>query len=301
VSDERLDLIDGLIYADAYGCALTLDELWRFARVPVARDELARRLRDDPALRQVVLEADGLFCLSDRPVLLAERPERTRRARRLQRRAARVAGVIRHLPFVRGVALTGSLAADDAPEGADTDLLIVVADGRLGTVFLLLATTSRLLGRELFCPNYYLCESHLRLPPGDVYIAHELAQARPLAGDAPLLRSLNPWLTDVFPNDRLPHAAPAPTGSPPQRGLERLLRGRPGRRLEAFAVRVAHSRLTVHHGLYAADVPEEVRASLDAGAALRFPGKRTAGRALHRYTERRAEVAERLRSAVGAL
>ena len=290
MSAEPLDLIDGLIYADAYGCALTVEEVHRFARVPVARDELVRRLREDPGLRDVVVERDGLFCLCDRPGLAADRPARTLRAQRLQRRAARGARVIRHVPFVRGLALTGSLAADDALEDADTDLLVVVGDGRLGTVFLLLAIPSRLLGRRLFCPNYYLCESYLRLPPGDVYVAHELAQARPLAGDAARLRTLNPWLRDVFPNDRGAPAAPLPGASRLQRALERVLGGR----LEKLGVRIAHSRLAVHHGLCGTEVPPDVTASLDEGVALRFHGERTAGRAVDRYAARRAEVAARL-------
>lgn len=42
--DERLDLIDALIYGDVFDCAVTLDELWRYARVAIDRDELRRRL-----------------------------------------------------------------------------------------------------------------------------------------------------------------------------------------------------------------------------------------------------------------
>ena len=46
--DRRLAALDGLLYADGFGCALTLEELWRYSAVPVERDELRRLLDDDP-------------------------------------------------------------------------------------------------------------------------------------------------------------------------------------------------------------------------------------------------------------
>src|SRR5207244_8530405 len=110
--------------------------------------------------------------------------DRIRRSLRLERRARRVARVLRHVPFVRGLVLTGSVSADDASEHADIDLLIIVAQDRLGTAFLVLGPTSRLLGRRLFCPNWYVREGCLDIVPRSPYIAREFAQARSLVGGA---------------------------------------------------------------------------------------------------------------------
>jgi len=178
MNDERLDLLDALVYGDAFDCAVTLDELWRYSRVAIGRDDLRRRLQDDPALRRLVVGRDGFYCFQDRPDLLSQRLERARRARRLDRRGHRVARLLRHVPFVRGVALTGSAAAGDAGRDGEVDLLVTVAPGSLGTAFLLLGSASRLMGRKLFCPNYYLGEDQLGLGPGTLYLARELAQAR---------------------------------------------------------------------------------------------------------------------------
>ena len=135
MTDDRLDLIDALLYADAFDCAVTLDELRRYARRPVEREELRGRLRDDPELRRLVASRDGLYCLADRRALLDERPAKIARSRVLRRQALRIAGALRHAPFVRGFALTGSVAPDGAAEGADVDVLVIVAPGRIGTVF----------------------------------------------------------------------------------------------------------------------------------------------------------------------
>ena len=290
-TDERLDLLDALVYGDAFDCAVTLDELWRYARVRVGREALRRLLDEDPLLRSVVVERNGLLCLSGHEELLARRPARLAHAAALRRRADRVARVLRHVPFVRGLALTGSAAAGDAGEDADVDLLVIVEPGRLGTAFALLGTASRVFGRRLFCPNYYVATEDVAIRPGGVYVARELDQARLLVGDPGLLRSANEWLVDVFPNlAAAPPRASLAWRSRPQQALESLLGGR----LEDWAQRLAAARLRAHYGSHGDAVPADVAASFRAGTALRFHARGAAEEALARYAAGRAELGERL-------
>jgi predicted nucleotidyltransferase len=292
--EDRLDLLDAVVYGDSFDCAVTFDELWRYARIPIDRETLRLRLRDPASLRPLLVERDGLYCLNDRPELVERRRERVLRARTLERRARRVARVLRHAPFVRGLALTGSVAADDAQGDADVDLLVVVAPNRVGTVFVVLGSVSRLLQRRLLCPNYYVSATSLGLAPAGLYVARELSQARSLAGDAgALLRGANPWLADVFPNAAAPEAA---NGSEPepsrlQKVFEAVLGGRAGDRLERWARTVTQRRLRAHYG---GDVPRDVAESFAAGVSLRFHGLRAVDDALERYSRRRAELAERI-------
>jgi predicted nucleotidyltransferase len=280
VSDERLDLLDALIYGDVFDCAVTLDELRRYARSAIDREELRRRLDHDP----LVVERDGLYCLAGREELLARRPERMRRAATLERRARRVAHVLRHAPFVRGLALTGSAAAGDAGADDDVDLFVTVAPGRLGSAFVVLGSLSRLVGRRLFCPNYYVCEGRLELSTGNLYLARELAQARPLAGDGAALWQANPWLRETFPN-----AEPPVAGRPGRTRVQMLLEALLPDGFERWARGVARRRLQAHYG----SVPADVAEAFAAGAALRFHGSGVAGRTLERYAGRRAELATR--------
>ena len=299
--DVRLQLLDGLIYGDVFDCALTFDELWRYGRAPIDRQALRRWLREDLSLRRLVVERDGFYGFADRsPALLTRRPARIQRARRLERRARRVANVLRHVPFVRGVALTGSAAADHAADGADVDLMLIVASSRVGTVFLMLGSASRLLGRRVFCPNYYVCEGHVATGPTSLYVARELAQARILVGGG-AIPECDPWLAEVFPN--APTAVGKLAGRGGAAGLQRVLeaplRGRLGGWLERRARTIADARLRAHYGARGEDVPPEVATSLAAGRALRFHGGRTEETTLGRYVERREEIAARLRALDG--
>ena len=289
--DERLDLIDALVYGDAFDCAVTLDELWRYSRVRVGREALLRLLEEDSALGSLVAERDGLYSFADRPELLASRQARIERALALQRRASRVAGVIRHVPFVRAIALTGSAAADDAGEEADVDLLVVVERERLGTVFVLLGAASRVLGRRLFCPNYYVSNDDVAVEPRGLYVARELEQARVLVGDPNALRAANGWLGDVFPNlpQRGGHVPVVQTSS-----VQRLIESLLGGRLEGWSRRLASARLRAHYGAFGSLVPPDVAAGFAAGRALRFHAGETVARALGRYEARRAQLAAAL-------
>jgi predicted nucleotidyltransferase len=284
---RRLELLDGVIYADAFDCALTLEEVWRYARLRIDQDDLRRELRDDPA----VVGRDGLYALADRPHLIEQRPERIARARALQQRGRRVARVLRHLPFVRALALTGSVAADDAHDAADVDLLVIVAPEKLGTAFLLMGPVSTLLRRRLFCPNYYVCEGRLAMAPGNPYVARELMQARCLAGPIAGLHESNPWLAETFPN-----AAGAGPGLSPggrlQRAQELALRGRLGDAVERLGAWAARSRLRAHYATGGRSVPLDVSAALDAGTSLRFHGRHRREATVARYLERRTQVAE---------
>ena len=291
-TEDLLSLLDAVVYADAFDTAVTLDELHRFARLRIARDEIAAILRDDPVLCEVVAEQAGLFSLRDSRGAGAGRPRRAQRAHRLAQRAQRVARVIRHVPFVRGIVLTGSTAADDAPPGADADLLVLVQPGRLATVFLVLGSASSLTRRRLFCPNFYLRDDRLGISTESSYVARELAQARTLVGDALALRAANAWLGNVFPNLPEPDlGAAVAAGSGLQRLLEKPLRGGRGDALERWAAGVVRSRLCAHYG---GAVPEDVARAFESGHSLRFHGSGVADTTQSRYASRRADLASRL-------
>jgi hypothetical protein len=290
--DERARLLEPLLYADAFDSAATLDEMWRFAPVAIGREALRLRLARDPTLRAVVVERDGAYALRDRADLLAGRAVRTERARMLERRARRLARALVRLPFVRGLALTGSAAAGAAGPTADVDLLVVVAEGRLGTAFLMLGSLARLTRGRLLCPNYYVSEARLAMPNGNLYAARELAQARALAGAAAGLHDANPWLAQTFPN-AVPAGAPgvAPAGPRRPRRRDGPPGGRLGDRLEAAAARLARARLRAHYAGHGREVPPPVRAAFDAGEALRFHGRHVPEATLARLAARRRQVA----------
>jgi hypothetical protein len=283
---NSLDLVDAVLYAEVFGCVAGEDDVWRYSREPLEREQLRERLAE---LDGLIHARDGLVCLTGQEQLLAQAPERRRRAARLHRRARRVARVVQHAPFVRGLLLTGSAAAGEAGPGADPDLLVLVAPGRIGTVFALLAPLARVTRHRVLCPNHYRSIDHLAIERRDLYVARELAQAWPLAGNAAAFLAANDWTRELLPNaaPRRGGVRALPLGRLAQRAVEALL----GDRFEQRLRRLARTRLDVHHR---GTPPADVLLALDAGIELRFHASHVDERVLDSYAARRDALAREL-------
>lgn len=190
-----------LAYADIFDYPLTAPEVYRYLPSGnVSPEEVQRILLDETLFAQV----DGYFTLPRREEIVEIRRRREAVAARLWRKARRYGQLIASLPFVRMVAVTGSLAVNNTDEGRDIDYLVVTAPGRLWTcraLILLVARIARLENVSL-CPNYLVTTRALEFKERSLYVAHELVQMVPLAG-MDLYREMlerNGWVRDFLPN-----------------------------------------------------------------------------------------------------
>jgi hypothetical protein len=237
-------LLEPLRYGDVFEYPLTGAEIQRYCTVRVELVEVLSRLRTDPDLIAQVEEKDGFFCLRGRAHLAAARRLRAAYARILLERARPLLARLSRLPFVRGLALTGSLALENVEVGADVDLMILTAPGRLWTVHLPVRILERGVRRLRLCANYYLAIDRLALPERDLFTARELIQARPWFGRAAWSEFYrrNDWVARIFPNWSPPDLELVPE-LPPAAGFERLLAAGLGERLERRLRRLFLRRL----------------------------------------------------------
>jgi hypothetical protein len=192
-------------------------------------------------LSQQLSRADAFFMLKGREGLLAERRRRAAASARLWPAARWYARLLAHLPFVRMVAVTGALAMDNASAGDDIDYLIITTPGRVwlaraGAIGLVRLAR---LGGVLLCPNYVLASSALEQDRHDLFVAHELAQMVPMAGQAVYwqMRTANGWAAALLPNATglprcEPDLQPQGWGAKLQSALEWLLNGQLTDRIE---------------------------------------------------------------------
>jgi hypothetical protein len=193
--------------------ALTRAELHRYligaACTPA---ELALRLDDDRRVAQQVVASGDMVTLRGREQLFAIRRERNQATQRTWPTARRYARAVASLPFVRMVAVTGGLAAGNAVEGGDIDLLVVTRTGRL---WLSRASTIAVVRYAAWrgwdvCPNYFLTQRVVQLTDQDLYTASELVRMVPISGLQAYarMRRRNAWTARYYPNaDGLPAAA----------------------------------------------------------------------------------------------
>jgi len=147
---------------------------------------------------------DGNYTLSGREDLVYVRRRRAAHARELWPAALAYGRLIAGLPFVRMVAVTGSLAWDNVDQGADIDYLIVTEPDRLWVCRWLVAALCRMARRDgvPLCPNYMVSKRALVLGERNLYGAYELVRMIPIAGLAMYrrLRSANSWALAYLPN-----------------------------------------------------------------------------------------------------
>ena len=210
-------ILSTVAYADIFDYPLTEDEIhWYLWGVSASREEVAYKLRAGSfcraALSFIACGDDeacaGYYPLRGREATVELRRRRERVAAPLWRKACSYARMIARLPFVRMVALTGSLAVGNVERGSDIDYLIITEHGRL---WLCRASVIGLghwaaTQGDIICPNYFLSENALVFGEQNLYTARELTQMIPLYGLDTYYQLLarNPWVHQYLPNAKGP-------------------------------------------------------------------------------------------------
>jgi hypothetical protein len=142
----------------------------------------------------------------------------------LLKKAAFWAKILGHLPGVRAIFLSGSLASGKARKTSDIDFLIIARFGQIWTarffIFIILKTFHQLAkphhhaGR--ICPNHFITDHSLEIEEKDAYAAQLFCH------NVPLYDPLNLWNNFVDENEdwiksfeEVFHEIPGKTFGPP--------------------------------------------------------------------------------------
>jgi len=194
-------ILETLVYSDIFEHPLKLKELHRFLPMRADEQELTRAMH---SLNGRVVMKDEFYFLVDREEIVDIRKQREARSKKLLPIALNYGHVLGALPFVRMVALTGSLAVLNLSKNSDFDYMLVTAKGRVWTArafALLLNRVARSFGHTI-CPNLIVSESALEWPLHDLYSARELCQMIPITGMDVYqgLMKVNQWAREFLPN-----------------------------------------------------------------------------------------------------
>ena len=205
--DQELAVLRSVIYASIFDYPLTLAQLQQsLLGVRADAATIDAWWRHSKWLRSAVERRDGLFFPAGRSDLVTTRARREVLSRELLDRDRRILSMIASMPFVRMVALSGSLAHLNAEGSADLDLFVITAPHRVWSVTVAAIVLAKFLGcRKRICINYVVSGRALAIEPQDLFSANQIIHLRPMIGHTVFARFVkaNPFVRDFYPNFEL--------------------------------------------------------------------------------------------------
>lgn len=199
------EIVKTILYFDIFSFPLKAEEIFQFCQIPTQRSTIQKALEELVAEGQLQLTGD-YYAVRESARLAALRQKKFQLSTQLMLKAHRNAALISQFPFVRGIAISGSLSKYAADEAADIDFFIITAADRLWICRSFLHIFKKLtflVGRQHdFCMNYFLDQQELELKDKNLYTAFESISIIPVYGKASFKRFFteNKWAAKFFPN-----------------------------------------------------------------------------------------------------
>lgn len=185
-------ILQTLAYADIFDYPLRQEEIWHWListdnKQPATYNKKAFEVSLKKLLKVGRCKFwDGYYCLTGREQIVELRKQRERWSVSKIKRAKRIAGILKFLPWVKLIGITGGLAQNNSHKDDDIDLLFITSRQRVWltrgfTVLILrLLRLYRRPGKiaDMICPNMFITEESLRMQPEDLFIAHEVCQLK---------------------------------------------------------------------------------------------------------------------------
>ena len=239
----ELAILKTLIYFDIFDYPLSEKEIKNFLPYEISSEIFT------PALLQlsfdkIIFHIGEFYSLQNNRQRAEERLQGNLRAQPLLKTAAKIAAFLYKFPYVRAVAVSGSLSKNYADKKADIDFFIITKANRLWvarTILHVFKKITFLVGKEnFFCMNYFIDEEDLMIPEKNIYTAVEIVTLLPLAGTFTLNKFFekNNWTQKLLPAYEFRRNwKTAERGSGLKKFTEWLFSGTAGEKLDRFLFR----------------------------------------------------------------
>ncbi|CAN5909753.1 hypothetical protein BH11BAC7_BH11BAC7_05910 [soil metagenome] len=238
-----------LMYFDIFRHPLTTDEIHRNCQWESCSLIDTAVSLEKLQLRGVIGNAEGFWFLSSNEKNINLRLDRQERALQFQSKAKKYSRLIASFPFVRGVAVSGSLSKGTMDKDGDIDYFIITEPGRLWiarTMLVLFKKIFLLNSKKYFCVNYFIDSDRLTIPDRNLFVATEIAFLRPMINRKIYneFASANKWVSLFYPNRELRPRLAVSEVVPGffKRNMEKMLSKNLGEWLDEKCLRLTLSR-----------------------------------------------------------
>jgi hypothetical protein len=206
ISTERAELtiLKTLAYFDIFEYPLSEKEMRNFLGSSLPDKTFSAALQN-MVTQKTIFKVAEFYSLHDNLARAERRVLGNVRAERLLVKARKIGSFLYGFPYVRAVAVSGSLSKGYAEEKADIDFFIITKASRLWiarTLLHLFKKLTFLTGRQdLYCMNYFIDEQALLIPERNIFTATEIVTLLPVAGPSIFneFSSANKWVGAWLP------------------------------------------------------------------------------------------------------
>lgn len=204
----KQDILATLSYFDIFNYPLTQTEIAQFLKNIYSQEEFTEGLLT-LTMENWVYKFDEFYTLQDDYAPVQRRRKGNVQAKSMLKTAERIAGFLSNFPFVKGVAVSGSLSKNFADENSDIDFFIITEKNKLWLARTFMHCFKKIAmlqkKQDWYCMNYYIDEEMLQIKEKNIYTATEIATLLPMRGIQifnEFFKS-NSWSKNFLPNHSL--------------------------------------------------------------------------------------------------
>jgi len=198
-----MSILKPIIYFSVFNHPLTQDETFLYSEVTNKETVISELKKLTEA--GIINKIDNFFLLGDNPSHIKKRINGNYEAEKIMPKVKKVASFISKFPFIKGVAISGSLSKGYYDEESDFDFFVITKSKRVWISRLILAIYKRLFlnnSYKEFCVNYFISTSTLEIEEKNRFTATEIVTVIPLFGKVEFSNfyKANNWIKEYFPN-----------------------------------------------------------------------------------------------------
>ena len=248
LSEIKESILASLAYFDMFDYPLSKVEIFFFMNNKYNYEDyigVLENLLTDGTIHQF----GRFYTLKDDHYIVVRRKEGNKKAEEMIKIAKKVGKLLIKFPYVRGIAISGSLSKNFADEFSDIDLFIITERNRLWiarTIMHCFKKLTFLVKKEhLFCMNYYIDMEQLEIPEKNLYTAIEVCTLIPLQSDFIFEQfyTANAWTKSFLPNKNMRVSISEPMKETKLKNLfERLLNNSLGDMIDTQLMKITSNR-----------------------------------------------------------
>jgi predicted nucleotidyltransferase len=248
VPEIKENILATLAYFDIFNYPLSSTEIYSFLKNKYDQVEFDLGLQELAVKGSVFLYGEW-YSLKNEPSLNDRRYRGNKKAAELIEVGRKVSDFLIRFPYVRGIAISGSLSKNYADENSDIDLFIITAANRLWIARTLMHAFKKLTflvnKQDYFCMNYYIDEQQLEIVEKTTYTAIEIVTLVTLQGSDTFKQFAlaNDWTQDYLPNKMIDlSAVKAVRDSLFKRTIEKLFNNAAGDMIDNVLMKITAGR-----------------------------------------------------------